>query len=94
MQLSQPLKGSHPGRSGLSALEHLLNGAATVPPDRGVFLSERRRMHPDLCGFVSDAFYEGRLTAEVGNQRQCLVLNPESDPALAARKTCADPISG
>ena len=33
-------------------------------------LSKRRRMHPDLCGLVSDAFYEGRsTTAEVGNQR-------------------------
>jgi predicted RecB family nuclease len=83
MQLSQPLKGSHPGRSGLSALEHLLDGAATVPPERGVFLSKTRRMHPDLCRFISDAFYDGRLTAEAGNEQQCLVLNPDADPALA-----------
>ena len=83
MQLSQPLKGSHPGRSGLSALEHLLDGAATVPPERGVFLSKTRRMHPDLCRFISDAFYDGRLTAEAGNERQCLVLSPDADPALA-----------
>ncbi len=83
MQLSQPLKGSHPGRSGLSALEHLLDDAATVPPERGVFLSKTRRMHPDLCRFISDAFYDGRLTAEAGNERQCLLLNPDADPALA-----------
>jgi hypothetical protein len=82
MQLSQPLKGSHPGRSSLSALEHLLDGAATVPPVRGVFLSETRRMHPDLCRFVSDAFYEGRLKAEARNERQCLILGPGADPAL------------
>jgi AAA domain len=63
MQLSQPLKGSHPGRSGRSALEHVLDGAATMPPERGVFLSKTRRMHPDLCRFISDAFYDGRLTA-------------------------------
>jgi predicted RecB family nuclease len=83
MQLSQPLKGSHPGRSGLSALEHLLDGAATVPPERGIFLSKTRRMHPDLCRFVSDAFYDGRLMAEAGNERQCLLLDPSADPALA-----------
>jgi predicted RecB family nuclease len=83
MQLSQPLKGSHPGRSGLSALEHLLDSAATVPPERGVFLSKTRRMHPDLCRFVSDAFYDGRLTAEAGNERQRLILNPDADPVLA-----------
>jgi predicted RecB family nuclease len=84
MQLSQPLQGSHPGRSGLSALEHLLDGAATVPPKRGIFLSKTRRMHPDLCRFISDAFYDGRLLPEAGNERQCLILNPDADPALAA----------
>jgi hypothetical protein len=83
MQLSQPLQGSHPGRSGLSALEHLLDGFATVPPERGIFLSKTRRMHPDLCRFISDAFYDGRLMAEAGNERQCLVLAPNADPALA-----------
>jgi hypothetical protein len=83
MQLSQPLKGSHPGRSGLSALEHLLDGAATVPLERGIFLSTTRRMHPDLCRFVSDAFYDDRLMPEAGNERQGLVLNPNAHSALA-----------
>jgi len=83
MQLSQPIKGSHPGRSGLSALEHLLDGAATVPCERGIFLSTTRRMHPDLCQFISDAFYDGQLLPETGNERQCLVLDPNADPALA-----------
>jgi uncharacterized protein len=83
MQLSQPLKGSHPGRSGWSALEHLLDGAATVPPERGIFLSTSRRMHPDICRFVSDAFYDGRLMPEPGNERQCLVLKQNADSALA-----------
>ena len=83
MQLSQPIQSSHPGRSGLSALEHLLDGAATVPPKRGIFLSKTRRMHPDLCRFISDAFYAGRLIPEIGNERQDLVLDPNADPALA-----------
>jgi uncharacterized protein len=82
MQLSQPLKGTHPGRSGLSALNHLLDGAATVPPERGIFLNKTRRMHPDLCGFVSDAFYDGLLMPEIGNERQCLILDSNADPAL------------
>jgi hypothetical protein len=77
MQLSQPLQGSHPGRSGLSALEHLLDGAATVPPERGIFLSKTRRMHPDLCQFISDAFYDGQLMAEAGERTAMLGLRPE-----------------
>ena len=30
----QQLPVTHPGTSGCSALQHLLNGAATIPPDR------------------------------------------------------------
>ena len=83
MQLSQPLQGSHPGRSGLSALEHLLDGVATVPPERGIFLSRTHRMHPDLCRFVSDAFYDGRLLPEASTERQRLLLAADADPGLA-----------
>jgi uncharacterized protein len=62
MQLAQPTQGSHPGDSGLSALEYLLQGKATVPPELGVFLGVSHRMHPDVCAFISEAYYESRLT--------------------------------
>jgi uncharacterized protein len=62
-QLAQPSKGTHPAGAGASALEHLLAGAPTVAPDRGVLLDVTWRLHPDLCAFVSEAFYESRLTA-------------------------------
>jgi uncharacterized protein len=42
-------------------LEHLLAGEATVPPDRGLFLERTFRLHPDVCGYISEEFYEGRL---------------------------------
>ena len=61
MQLSQPTQGSHPGESGLSALEYLLHGHVTVPTDRGIFLGLSYRMHPDVCRMISDAYYENRL---------------------------------
>lgn len=70
MQLSQPIQGAHPGESGLSALEYLLAGHNTVPADRGIFLPISRRMHPDLCRFISDIVYEGRLTSDEGTSRQ------------------------
>jgi predicted RecB family nuclease len=63
-QLAQPSQGIHPPGAGASALEHVLNGAETIPADRGVFLDTTRRMHPDVCSFISTAFYEGRLAAE------------------------------
>src|SRR5213592_2902433 len=46
---------------GASVLEHLLGDAATIPPARGVFLERTRRMHPDVCRFVSEVVYDGRL---------------------------------
>ena len=64
LQLPQVAQASHPGRSGVSVLEHVLGaGVATVPAERGVFLSTTRRMHPDVCRFISDEIYEGRLAA-------------------------------
>jgi uncharacterized protein len=68
-QLAQPTQAVHPGESGLSALEHLLEGHPTVPEDRGVFLDRTYRMHPALTAFVSDLAYEGRLESAPGRER-------------------------
>ena len=61
VQLAQVSQGTHPEGTGASVLEHLLAERPTVPPDMGIFLESTRRMHPDVCRFVSDIFYEGRL---------------------------------
>ena len=66
-QLTQPIQGAHPDGAEVSALEHLLDGHATLPPERGLFLAETYRMHPRLTEFVSRAFYEGRLQARPEN---------------------------
>lgn len=83
MQLAQPIKGTHPGSSGLSALQYLLGDVATVPAERGIFLERTRRMNPDVCAFISDAVYDGRLKPEEENKNQRLVLRPDADEALA-----------
>jgi len=82
MQLGQPIQGVHPGRSGESSLEYLLDGVSTIAPDRGIFLKTSYRMHPGICRFISDAIYDGRLEAEEANRRQALVLQPGANPAL------------
>jgi predicted RecB family nuclease len=63
-QLSQVLQGSHPPGTDASVLVHLLGGADTIPPDRGVFLERTFRLHPDVCDYVSEEFYEGRLVPD------------------------------
>ena len=84
MQLGQPIQGVHPGRSGESTLEYLLDGAATIAAGRGIFLPTSRRMHEDVCRFISDAVYDGRLEPEPINQTRHVVLSPGCHPALRA----------
>ena len=60
-QLPQVLQAQHPGDAGNSALGHLLDGRDTIPSGRGVLLTESWRMHPDVCTFVSERSYGGRL---------------------------------
>ena len=69
-QLPQVIQGAHPAPANLSCLEWMLGEHATVPPDRGIFLAETRRMHPAVCDFISDQVYEGRLASHSDTERQ------------------------
>ena len=80
MQLPQPLQGNHPGDSGRSCLEYLIDGHRIVPSERGVFMPVSRRMHPRVCGFISTAVYEGRLGNDEAAGGQTLVSRTGVDP--------------
>jgi predicted RecB family nuclease len=103
MQLEQPIQGSHPGDAGLSALQYALKDTANsktdapifhavVPADVGLFLAESRRMHPDVCRFISESIYEGGLGSlpDCANQRIAL---PQGDGNLIT-KGCGIVFSG
>src|SRR5690606_14267173 len=72
-QLEQPQQASHPPGTQASALEHLLGGQKTIPEGAGLFLHTTRRLHPDICRFTSELFYEGRLEADAGLERQAIL---------------------
>jgi uncharacterized protein len=72
-QLEQPQKGSHPDGVDISALQHVLGAEPTMPPGRGLFLPETWRLAPPVCAFTSELFYEGKLRAREGLERQTLV---------------------
>ena len=78
MQLSQVTQGHHPGDTGLSCLEYLLDGHATVPEDVGIFLGESRRMHPDVCRFISEAVYDCRLRSIPETSRHRVLRAPDT----------------
>ena len=69
-QLPQVRQGVHPGNSGCSVLEHLLGDEATIREHRGLFLAQTWRMHPDVCSFISNLAYDGRLLSAPGCERQ------------------------
>lgn len=75
-QLDQPLRGSHPEGAEASALEHLLAGAKTIPPDKGLFLDRTWRLHPKICEFTSEVFYESRLESREGLENQRIEGHP------------------
>jgi uncharacterized protein len=81
-QLEQPQQASHPPGAEASALEHLLDGAKTIAADRGLFLHQTRRLHPDICKFTAEAFYEDRLSSAPGLERQAVLAPTESAAAV------------
>jgi uncharacterized protein len=79
-QLEQPQQASHPPGAAASALEHLLGGAKTIAAERGLFLQQTRRLHPAICAFTAEVFYESRLTSHAKLEHQA-VLAPSGSAA-------------
>jgi len=71
-QLEQPQRGAHPEGAEVAALVHLLEGRETIPDDQGLFLDETWRLHPEICSFTSELYYEDRLRSLPGLERQAL----------------------
>ena len=71
-QLDQPMQGSHPDGADASALDHILDGKKTIDPEQGLFLDETWRLHPDICIYTSELFYDGKLRAKEGLDQQVI----------------------
>ena len=76
-QLDQPMQGTHPEGADQSALSHLLGAQQTISEELGLFLEDTWRLHPDICSFTSELFYEDKLRSrpELG-QQQLLAPGP------------------
>jgi uncharacterized protein len=75
-QLPQVSQGLHPEGAGASALEHLVADALTMAPERGLFLPTTYRLHPDVNGYISEIFYDSRLSTDPRTARQTLAGSP------------------
>jgi uncharacterized protein len=71
-QLEQPQRGAHPEGAEVAALVHVLDGRKTIANEAGMFLDETWRLHPEICKFTSELYYEGRLGSREGLDQQAL----------------------
>lgn len=76
-QLEQPQQALHPEGAEISSLAHVIDGNETMPSEKGLFLETTWRLHPKICGFNSEQFYENRLQSLDGLEMQELFADPE-----------------
>ena len=70
-QLEQPQRGAHPEGADVAALVHLVGpGRKTLAHDQGLFLDATYRLHPRICAFTSELYYENRLNPIPELERQ------------------------
>jgi uncharacterized protein len=74
-QLEQPQQAAHPEGSDISALSHYLGGHQTIDPAHGIFLDTTWRLHPKICAFTSELYYDGQLHSLAGLEGQVLEGN-------------------
>jgi uncharacterized protein len=74
-QLDQPSQGSHPDGTDASSLQHILGNEHTIGTDQGLFLEQTWRLHPDICAFNSELFYDGKLYAKEDCAQQQIISN-------------------
>ena len=74
-QLNQPSSISHPGKSGLSALEYILNNQNTVKEGYGIFIDQTRRMNKKINSFISATFYDDRLISHNETLERNLIID-------------------
>ena len=75
-QLDQPLQGVHPPGADRSVLAHVLDGAQVMPRQFGLFLDGTWRLHPSICKFTSEIFYEDSLRSHPGRENLDLAGSP------------------
>jgi predicted RecB family nuclease len=81
-QLAQPSQAAHPPGAGASPLGHILGDRATIGEDEGVLLDRTWRMHPSLCSYTSEMFYDDRLEGVAGLENQLVLRDGASESGI------------
>ncbi len=71
-QLPQVIQGAHPPGADLSCMDWMLGVGQNVAAGRGIMLDVTYRMHPAICRFISDVFYQGRVRSHPSTALQAV----------------------
>ena len=86
-QLEQPQRAAHPEGSEIAALSHLIGDSQTITEGQGLFLDTTYRMHPNICRFTSEQYYESRLGSEPTLKNQVI-----TGPTLKSAQLIYQPV--
>ena len=76
-QLPNVTQGSHPLNVGLSVMEFCLGSNTIVTENQGIFLSTTRRLHPKICNYISECFYQSRLMPHENNNLKKITIDED-----------------
>ena len=77
-QLPNVTQGSHPMGIENSVMSFCLGNNSIVGQEYGIFLPITRRLHPKICSYISDTFYQSQLKPHEDNKnRQLIVKNAD-----------------
>ncbi len=78
-QLPNVTQGSHPMGIENSVMSFCLGNNSIVGQEYGIFLPITRRLHPKICSYISDAFYQSQLKPHEDNKnRQLIIRNTDN----------------
>jgi uncharacterized protein len=68
----------HPEGTKVSSLGHVMGEDRVVGDAHGVFLDTTWRMHPDICSYISENFYDGKLESHENCSQQYIEGVPQA----------------
>lgn len=78
MQLANPSSAIHPGESGKSILNYILDGKDTIDENKGIFLDKTFRLHRSINAFISSTFYDSRLNSDPITDKRKIIFPKNS----------------
>ena len=72
-QLPNVTQGSHAMGIENSVMSFCLGNNSIVGEEHGIFLPITRRLHPKICNYISDSFYQSQLIPHPSNKNRNLI---------------------